>query len=405
MEQREFELLIDKFLQENISSQELDDMLREIKLGKHDGALGDVILEKFGRKAYSGYSAGTGEEEMFNRILKLAKEQEEGAGSAKVVAMPVKRKYKPLLRFAVAAAILVLGVSTVYFIQAGKKRAITGKNNNIPALQNDFAPGTDKAILTLANGSTVVLNSQQEGTVSTQGNTKVVKVGDGQLAYKPAVNGNTTEVTYNTLTTPRGGKYRVVLPDGTNVWLNAASSLRFPTSFTGSQRNVEITGEAYFEVTKNKAMPFIVSARGMKVEVLGTHFNVMTYADESAMKTTLLEGLVKVYNGNKSVTIQPAAQAKITQGSDNIDVAEGVDVDKAVAWKNDMFMFSDAGIQEIMRQVSRWYDVDVSYEGPISADHFTGKISRNATASQVLKILELSDVHFTIQGKKIIVKS
>jgi ferric-dicitrate binding protein FerR (iron transport regulator) len=206
----------------------------------------------------------------------------------------------------------------------------------------------------------------------------------------------------NTITTPRGGQYQVVLPDGSKVWLNAASSIEFPTSFTGNTRNVSITGEAYFEVAKNAAKPFLVKTNRAVIEVLGTHFNVMAYDDEAEMKTTLLEGAVKVKSGSTSNYLRHGQQA-VLNATGQTRVLDDVDVDDATAWKNGIFQFNDAGIEVIMRQASRWYDVNVSYEGQIPVKQFTGRISRKVKASELLNMLAYTGVKFRIEGKNIIV--
>ena len=217
----------------------------------------------------------------------------------------------------------------------------------------------------------------------------------------------TTEITYNTVSTPRGGQYEVILPDGTQVWLNAASSLKFPTAFIGKERNVELTGEAYFEVSKNKAMPFHVSAAGQVIEVLGTHFNVNAYTDETLLKTTLLEGSVKVNKGISFATLKPGQQSTINNNEITpvIKIAEVTDADEVMAWKDGKFYFNNADIKTVMRQIGRWYNVDIEYAGKIPGnDGFTGTFSRNMTASKALKILAFSGVDFKIEGRKIIVK-
>ncbi len=398
MEQQEFEQLVESFLNESISKTQLELLLAEIKAGRNIHALDAAIGAKLADKAFGGLEAGVGEEEMFNATMRKAVQAQ---AIAKTVNMPA-RKYSIMVRLAAAAVIL-------FALAAGGYVAFFNNKNNQLAtakatVQNDIAPGGNKATLTLADGSVVVLNDQQNGTLLNQGSTKVIKLGDGRIAYNGA-NAGIGQVSYNTIATPRGGKYQVALADGSLVWLNAASSIKFPAAFTGRERDVEITGEVYFEVAKNKAMPFVVKAGGVKVQVLGTHFNVMSYADEAAVKTTLLEGSVKVLNGASTTVIKPGQQAKINNGANGIEVLDNVDTDETVAWKNDLFIFNNAGIETIMRQIARWYDVEVSYDGPITTDHFTGKVSRNSTAGQVLKILELSDIHFTITGKKIIVKS
>jgi ferric-dicitrate binding protein FerR (iron transport regulator) len=307
------------------------------------------------------------------------------------------------VKWIAAAVLLSISITFYYYRQHS-----IGQNNNTIA-QNDIAPGGNKAILTLADGSKLVLDDSKNGKLATQGKTVVQKTGSGMLAYLSALgsSSNTSEVTYNIITTPRGGQYNVVLPDGTQVWLNAASSLKFPTAFTGKERNVELNGEAYFEVVKNKVMPFHVSSAGQTIEVLGTHFDVNAYNDETALKTTLLEGSVKVSKGGLSAMLKPGQQSTISNNETNavIKVNEAADIDEIMAWKNGKFHFNDTDIKTVMRQISRWYDVDIEYTGKIPDDDvFTGTFSRSLTAAKTLKILEFSGVNFKIEGRKIIVK-
>lgn len=305
----------------------------------------------------------------------------------------------------IAAAVLLSISITFYYY---KQHSIGQTNNTIA--QNDIAPGGNKAILTLSNGSKLVLDDSKNGQLAKQGQTVVQKTGSGMLTYLSSVlspNQTAPEVTYNTITTPRGGQYNVVLPDGTQVWLNAASSLKFPTAFTGKERNVELTGEAYFEVAKNKAMPFHVSSAGQIVEVLGTHFDVNAYTDEVSLTTTLFEGSVKVAKGNLQAMLKPGQQSSVDNNDINtaIKVSEVTDADEIISWKNGKFSFNDTDIKTVMRQVSRWYDVDIEYTGKISADDvFTGTFSRKMTAANALKVLEFSGINFKIEGRKIIVK-
>jgi ferric-dicitrate binding protein FerR (iron transport regulator) len=210
------------------------------------------------------------------------------------------------------------------------------------------------------------------------------------------------------MATPRGGQYRLVLPDGSRVWLNAVSSIRFPTAFTGQERKVEISGEAYFEVVKDPSRPFRVLVRpaagnrNMEVEVLGTHFNINAYQDEPAIKTTLLEGSVKVTNGTDHTMIRPGQQTQLSINGVT-KVIQDADVSEAVAWKEGRFQFNDTELKTIMRQVMRWYDVDLEYKGNVPDRYFTADISRNKTLSGVLTILKLSDVDFRLDGKKLTV--
>jgi ferric-dicitrate binding protein FerR (iron transport regulator) len=316
-------------------------------------------------------------------------------GDSKVRRMPQ--------RWWAAASILLLLASGSYFFfgnhQAKKEVAVV--NKHVPV--NDVAPGGNKAVLTLADGSVIILDSAQNGTLSKQGNIKIIKLDDGQLAYDKSGLSANSQVLYNTISTPKGGQYQVTLSDGSKVWLNAASSLRFPATFSGKERKVELTGEGYFEVAHNKKMPFHVTVNDLDVEVLGTHFNINAYADESAIKTTLLEGSVKVVKGNETKIIEPGEQASVTTSEDEINVKQQVDLEQVVAWKNEIFQFERADIESVMRQISRWYDIDVDYHGRVS-EHFGGTISRDVNISDVLKMLEMTGgVNFKIDGKKVIV--
>lgn len=303
----------------------------------------------------------------------------------------------------IAAAIVVMLISAgvYYSFQHAAKSPLTAQNKI--AVKHDVDPGKNRAILTLDNGDKVVLDSARIGTLAKKGNINIKKTKDGQLIYTVESDSNSPAndvVSYNTITTPRGGQYQVILPDGSKVWLNAASSLKFPTAFTGNQRHVELTGEAYFEVSKNPSKPFTVNVNALNVKVLGTHFNINAYSDEDAIRTTLLEGSVQLTNGPAISLLKPDQQG-IIKGN-NIQVVD-VDAERSVAWKNGIFEFNRSGIQDIMKQLSRWYDIEVVYTGKMPDDEFVGKIERNAKLSQVLHILELSHVHFKIEDKKIIV--
>jgi len=302
-----------------------------------------------------------------------------------------------------AAAILIIGGTSLFFYHKHTFQQIAVIKSN-HTVKHDIAPGTQKAILTFANGSTIVLDNAKNGLLSKQGNEHVIK-SNGQLIYTKSAATANNEVLYNTITTPRGGEYKLTLSDGTQVWLNSASSLTYPTGFTGKERLVKLTGEAYFEVAKNAKMPFKVNVNGQEeVQVVGTHFNIMAYTDETAIKTTLLEGSVKIAKDKVIGILKPGQQAQLTSGG-KLAIVDNADLDETVAWKNGQTLFVHEDIKAIMRQVSRWYDVDVEYRGNIPARSFTGGISREANLSALLKILELSDIHFTIEGKKITVTS
>jgi len=272
--------------------------------------------------------------------------------------------------------------------------------------KNDIAPGGNHALLTLSNGTTIVLDDAKNGKLVDQGNMKVVKLDSGMLAYYNN-NKNDQTTVYNTISTPRGGQYQVKLPDGTLVWLNSASSLKFPTTFAGAKREVELSGEAYFEVVKNKAMPFKVaivtpSGDGGEVTVLGTHFNINAYNDETSINTTLLEGSVKFTAGFVEKLLHPGQQSVFNTSSQTVKV-QSVDVHQVIAWKDGFFEFDNTDLATIMRQLSRWYDVDISYQTINNKGLFGGGISRKLNLSEVLHLLETNGVQFKIEDRKVIV--
>ncbi|WP_316834216.1 FecR family protein [Pedobacter nutrimenti] len=304
-------------------------------------------------------------------------------------------------RIAASAAIILLtGAGLFYY----KNRPAANQQSSL--VKQDIKPGGNKAYLTLANGKKIALIGAQNGALAKQGAITINKTLDGQLVYTAAATAaqNSELVTYNSIETPRGGEYRLTLADGTKVWLNAASSIKYPVAFAGKERKVEITGNVYFEVEHNAAKPFRVICNGQIVEDLGTHFNINAYSDENAVKTTLLEGSVKISSAGKAKILKPGEQAQLVGG--NILVTQ-VNVDEVVAWKNGLFDFKDADIETIMRQLSRWYDVDVEYRGKISEALFTGKLYREVNVSQVLDMLSYFKVHFKIENdgvqKKIVV--
>ena len=278
-------------------------------------------------------------------------------------------------------------------------------SKQVDASQQASDPGSNKAILTLADGSTIILETAANGTLTQQGNSKIVKPAEGKLAYN-LLDEKTTEVLYNSIATPRGGQYQVIFSDGSKVWLNAASSLRFPAGFTGNERKVELVGEAYFEVSKNASMPFKVAIAGKgEVEVLGTHFNVHAYHDEETTHTTLLEGSVRVtgLSTGDSHIINPGEQAQV-DGKGQISINKNADTEQAIAWKNGTFNFSNADLEMVLRQLSRWYDVDIKFEGAVPQRKFAGEIQRDLKLPQVLKLLEKNNVFCKLEGKTLIVK-
>lgn len=314
---------------------------------------------------------------------------------------PRRHRYIP----AAAAALIILGLSYFFFFNSGKPGLTPTGITNTALPDNDIAPGGNKAVLILANGSSIPLDSISNGIISKEGNIDVNKTANGLLSYSinsKDIERNNTEL-YNTVATPRGGQYKVTLSDGTRVWLNAGSSIRFPVAFTGNERKVEVIGEAYFEVVKDETKPFKVLTTSSAVEVLGTHFNVNAYDDEASVKTTLLEGKVRVSAKNGAPYLLAPGQQSSVNKEGKILVTSDVNTEDVVAWKNGRFQYTSVDLKSILRQISRWYNVDIEYRGNINLD-FTGQLPRSATVSKVFEKLEMTgEVHFRIEGRKIIV--
>jgi transmembrane sensor len=399
MQTNNFQELLDKYLTGRLSEQERNRFYELLNDPEHKKQLAAIIDNELYEHTY--------ESEPDNNIL-AAIQQNLHAG---ILAERNKRaKVIRLTRRLAVASVLLIGFCGVaWWWLTAKKPAPNEIVQEKPVNDNNaIPPGGNKAILRLGDGREIVLDSAGEGTLTKQGQSNVIKSGDGQLQYKSA--GNTSEETvYNTIATPRGGQYQLVLADGTKVWLNASSSLRYPTAFTGKERRVELTGEGYFEVAHNKEMPFKVTTPprpggpgGADVEVLGTHFNVNAYGDEPDMKVTLLEGSVKVKAEN-SVVLKPGEQAALASHSP-LTINHSPNIEEVMAWKNGLFQFRAADLETVLRQAARWYDVQFVYKGDIP-ERFSGQISRSANAGQLLKILELTGkVKFEINGKTITVK-
>ncbi|MBC9930041.1 FecR family protein [Chitinophaga qingshengii] len=309
---------------------------------------------------------------------------------------------KPVLRMRdwygkAAAAVLIL------LMAGGGYYFFTRPRKSVPlaaAAPSTVQPGSNKATLTLADGTVINLDSIGTGPVELQG-VKAVKTQQGQIVYKD--NGNAA-VHNNVLRTPRGGQFRVTLPDGTNVWLNAASSISYPTAFTGKSRNVSVTGEAYFEVAADAVRPFEVTMNDISILVLGTHFNINAYEDEPTINTTLLEGAVLVKTPGAMKHLEPGQQARVKPGSDRIEWLKHADVNSSIAWKNGYFSFDDADIPTVMRQLARWYNIEVSYAGNVPEGTFTGEIGRNLTQSQLMKILTQARINYKQEeGRKLVI--
>lgn len=314
------------------------------------------------------------------------------------------RKGKMIWLRIAAAVVLVMGIGTaVYFGFSNSERNKELSSTQIPSpVQNDVPAGTNKAILTLADGTRIELDEHAKGRLDKPGLESVIN-NDGQLVYEKNELQPGGEV-YNTLTSARGQSYSLVLADGSKLWLNAASSVRFPVAFAANERKVEITGEVYFEVAKDSKKPFRVKAQNMEIEVLGTQFDINAYPDETSINTTLIEGSVKVYANNKNLQLSPGQQSRFSSNG-NLNLLTDVNIDEIVAWKNGYFHFDNADLRSILRQFSRWYDIEIVYEGEVKNRKFLAIVSRNSSLASVLKMLNANNIEFKIEGKKLIVQS
>ncbi|RAJ28824.1 FecR family protein [Pedobacter cryoconitis] len=301
---------------------------------------------------------------------------------------------KSVISLAAAASIaLVAGISLYY-----NQQHSSPESTRFKAYTNDIPAGMNKAYLTLASGKKLALTNSVNGILAEEAGIKITKTADGQLVYTITDQGKKGIAGYNRIETPRAGQYQLNLPDGTRIWLNSASSLKYPSSFAAlKERRVELSGEAYFEVAKDKTHPFIVKSGRQEIRVLGTHFDVSAYPDEQLIKTTLLEGSVKL---NQQITLKPGEQSSMA--GEKFSVKE-VNVNDAVDWKNGEFVFTNESLTSILKKVSRWYDVEIRYvHTPVDIPTFTGSVSRAENISSVLKMLEeTSNVRFTIEGRKI----
>ncbi|MBK0382093.1 FecR family protein [Pedobacter sp. SD-b] len=307
-----------------------------------------------------------------------------------------------LRNISIAASVLIAISFGIYFY-AINKTPIIAKKELAKIQPQIIKPGGNKAILTLSNGKQIDLDDQVKGELIQQKGIKITKTKDGQLLYQTVASNSAEDIGTNTIYTPRGGQYQVILEDGTHVWLNAASTLKYPTKFTGNKREVELSGEAYFEVAHNANAPFRVKTKDQTLTVLGTHFNVNSYDDEDFVKTTLLQGSVKVVSvkNNQSKMLTPGQQSVLENNQLNVKLA---DVKNVIAWKNGYFRFNDEDIHVIMNQIARWYDVDIAYNGNFNDMRFGGYISRDKSINEILNLMQVTkSIRFNIEGRKVIV--
>jgi transmembrane sensor len=370
----------------------------------------DILFQVSQQMQFSSLEIPTLVQHRMEERLKLAVER---ADIAKNNRKSLVRKLINWRWTAAAVFVVVTGVVLAVNFSTNKRKQWRASNDSDHLASGIKAPELNKAMVTLADGGTVLLSSLSKGLLAEQGNMKLVKLADGQIAYQTK-NGNTvSKLQYNTLTNPVGSKViNIRLADGTKVWLNAGSSFTYPVAFRGRERRVCISGEAYFEVAHNTAKPFYVTKKNLEVRVLGTQFNVNAYDNEKDIKVTLLEGSVRVATKRKStggvapgqLTLRPGQQAVNQVSTDGISLVSNINIEQAVAWKDDRFQFQQTNIQEVMRQIARWYNVTIEYRGKMVAINFDGVLSRQASITELLKRFEATDlVRFEIEGNKIIV--
>lgn len=318
---------------------------------------------------------------------------------AKIIASQTSRRINRWWRYAAAAVITIAVGFVVHYVSIPKKEEAPVVSKQTAPVHDVAAPASANAFVTLADGTTIVLDSVSNGAFAKQGSAQLVKLADGAIAYQGAGG----KVVYNTLHNPRGSKVvNLVLADGSTVWLNAASSVTYPTGFTGDRRAVQITGEAYFEVAKSK-IPFIVRKGDMQIQVLGTHFNVNAYDNENNIKVTLLEGSVQVDAGNtnKPVKLRPGQQAEVY--TNTMRLVDKIDTSRIMAWKNGYFDFTNTDLPNMMRQLERWYDITVAYQGQIPHIIFKGQMDRGVRLTDVIRFLNAFGVNARLEGRTLIV--
>lgn len=413
MTRSRFEYLFELYKANQLSQEDWEELRHAIGEGQHEDWLNEDFLQLLQRGGlHNTWTPGL-QEEMWKEILD---------GRTPAEQLPDRRIDKDkspfigrrMIRYGAAAAILlaIIGGWRLFFQPVSHNPARVASNHKT---DKDVRPGRDRALLTLPDGTRIDLDSARNGQIATQG-AAVFSKSNGALSISFAGTGPITHQTGKEpdpahpeaageafISTPRGGQYQLILPDGSKVWLNSASSLRFPTVFRGKQRSVELSGEGYFEIAKNASMPFFVKVNDMQVRVLGTHFNTMAYPDEKTINTTLLEGAVEVSSGDLSKRLAPGQQAALNNAGHQLAVGQA-DIQKAVAWKNGLFEFDHTDLATIMRQLARWYDIEIVYQVTADKTPLGGSISKNLGLTEVLDLLEANGInHFKIEGKKVFV--
>lgn len=399
----ELRLLLEQYLEDTLSEEDHKKLFDSLA-NEETASLWEPLMDELLNSAHL-----KGLSDQKSQHLALMKIRTMAAGSLQTPTAPTPvrnlTRWKTIRWVAASSVLIILSVTMLLWTHK-KNDTIVAVKPVSDSLTNDILPGGEKAILTLSDGSTISLDDANKGSIGKQGESDIEKREEGQLVYHS--DGKLgKKVLFNTLSTPRGGQYELVLPDGTKVWLNAASSITYPVAFNGNSRKVNITGEAYLEVAPDKSKPFLVDVNGsMSIEVLGTHFNVNSYADEGQINTTLLEGKIKLaMNGTQGAVLSPRQQAQVNTSSSGrpIKVVNNANLEEVMAWKNGYFHFTNTSLESMMRQVERWYDVKVEYPQTTPQLRFAGEIKRDLTLSQLLEGLSEMGVNVERKGRTLYV--
>lgn len=404
MNQNKLIELLGLFVDGGISREDYDLLVDYIRANPEDEELNIAIDTVFKNSKKFNLLNGDDKELIFQNIIRNKHFDSEIQNELEIIPTFAPRLWYQL---GVAASILLLIVTSLFFYTNRTPVNKLALKVVEPKKAAVILPGDNKAILTLSDGTKIILEDAKNGILANQAGVSIQKTSDGKLLYSFSNSANTVSpetkenVIYNKIETPIGGKYQINLPDGSKVWLNSSSSLRFSALFNGHTREVELSGEAYFDVSKNKGKPFRVITKDQIVEVLGTQFNINSYSDEGPIKTTLIEGSVKIIYKDKVVLLSPGQQF---QPKELVSAVVEADTEEVVAWKDGYFVFKNEDIKSIMRKLSRWYNVEVSYSGNIPEVGFGGNISRSKDISEVLDVLQLTNaIHFKVEGRRITV--
>jgi hypothetical protein len=392
MNQERFKALFEQYLHDSLPPGDLLELQEAIQ-DKHYQALFDDLLKNAFKEPAFAEVDDEARQSILNTISSRIKQEDTKSRNTD------KRGLVPYRWLSGIAALLFLTLGAGWFFLRSNDK---GQKENI--YSHNIKPGVNQATLILASGKKLILTDSLQGQLASEAGVKISKTRHGQIVYTAASDNNSAEhaLRYNTLTTKRSEQFQVILPDGSHVWLDAASSLKYPVAFTGNERKVELRGQGYFEVSHNAAKPFIVKTAETEVQVLGTHFNVSAYDDDQDTKTTLLEGAVRIKSKQATAILKPGEQAVLNDKGE-LTVNKDIDTEMEIAWKNGLFDFKKADIEQIMIKASRWYDIKVKYEGKIPRTKLTGRMSRNVDISELLGILQYEGIKFRIEGKTIIV--